>query len=159
MGQPGKRAPTVEICESDRNFEPLAMRPHVIGPYPFDPNLLAQGIPPDDRVTFQENIYGPLEGTPLPQGPAPAPGAPGPAPAEAVPPAAAAPTVPPVAPPGPVVAPSAFSPGNTGGPSVAIATYDPKTGQFATPDGGVYRQTNLVAPSGERSWEDLLPTA
>jgi O-antigen/teichoic acid export membrane protein len=48
---------------------------------------------------------------------------------------------------------------NLGGPSVAIATYDPKTGQFATPDGGVYRQTNLVAPSGERSWEDLLPTA
>jgi hypothetical protein len=65
----------------------------------------------------------------------------------------------PVAPPGPVVAPSAFTPGNTGGPSVAIATYDPKTGQFATPDGGVYRQTSLVAPSGERSWEDLLPTA
>jgi len=69
MGQPGKRAPTVEICESDKNFEPLAMRQHVIGPYPFDPNLLAQGIPPDDRVTFQENIYGPLEGTPLPPGP------------------------------------------------------------------------------------------
>ena len=159
MGQPGKRAPTVEICESDKNFEPLAMRQHVIGPYPFDPNLLAQGIPPDDRVTFQENIFGPLEGTPLPPGPAPAQGAP--APAEAGAPAPAVPAAPPMpgAPPGPAVAPSAFSPGNTGGPSVAIATYDPKTGQYATPGGGVYRQTNLVQPSGERSWEDLLPTA
>jgi hypothetical protein len=159
MGQPGKRAPTVEICESDKNFEPLAMRQHVIGPYPFDPNLLAQGIPPDDRVTFQENIFGPLEGTPLPPGPAPAQGAP--APAEAGAPAPVVPAAPPmpVAPPVPVVAPSAFSPGNTGGPSVAIATYDPKTGQYATPGGGVYRQTNLVQPSGERSWEDLLPTA
>ena len=144
MGQPGKRAPTVEICESDKPFEPLAMRPHVIGPYPVDPNLLAQGIPPDDRVTFQENIFGPLEGTPMPPGP---------------PPAAGVPEIPPVTPPGAVVAPSAFSPGKTGGPSVAIATYDPKTGQYATPDGGVYRQTNLVQPSGERSWEDLLPTA
>jgi len=146
MGQPGKRAPTVEICESDKPFEPLAMRPHVIGPYPIDPNLLAQGIPPDDRVTFQENIFGPLEGTPMPPGPPPA--------ADAVPPA-----VPPVAPPGAVVAPSAFSPGTSAGPSVAIATYDPKTGQYATPDGGVYRQTNLVPQSGDRSWEDLLPTA
>ena len=71
MGQPGKRAPTVEICESDKPFEPLAMRQHVLGPYPVDPNLLAQGIPPDDRITFQENIFGPLEGTPLPPGPAP----------------------------------------------------------------------------------------
>jgi virulence factor Mce-like protein len=122
MGQPGKRAPTVEICESDKPFEPLAMRPHVIGPYPVDPNLLAQGIPPDDRVTFQENIFGPLEGTPMPPGPAPAAGVP---------------EIPPVTPPGAVVAPSAFSPGNTAGPSVAIATYDPKTGQYATPDGGV----------------------
>jgi virulence factor Mce-like protein len=153
MGQPGKRAPTVEICESDKPFEPLAMRQHVIGPYPVDPNLLAQGIPPDDRVTFQENIFGPLEGTPMPPGPASAADAP-PAPAEAVPP-----TVPPASPPGAVVAPSAFSPGKTGGPSVVIATYDPKTGQYATPDGGVYRQTNLVPQSGDRSWEDLLPTA
>jgi len=144
MGQPGKRAPTVEICESDKPFEPLAMRPHVIGPYPVDPNLLAQGIPPDDRVTFQENIFGPLEGTPIPPGP---------------PPAANVPAIPPVTPPGAVVAPSAFSPGKTGGPSVAIATYDPKTGQYATPDGGVYRQTNLVPQSGDRSWEDMLPTA
>ena len=168
MGQPGKRAPTVEICESDRAFEPLAMRPHVIGPYPFDPNLIAQGIPLDDRVTFQENIYGPLQGTPLPPGPPPAAGVP-PAPADAVPPMQDVPPVP-GAPAGPVVAPSAFNnpsaftpgaanPSASSGPSVAIATYDPQTGQYATPDGGVYRQTNLVPQSGDRSWEDLLPTA
>jgi hypothetical protein len=142
------------------------MRPHVIGPYPIDPNLLSQGIPPDDRVTFQENIYGPLEGTPLPPGPpAPAGGVPAPAegvpaPAEAVPaPAEVVPPAPPVIPPVPTVAPSAFSPAGSPGPSVAIATYDPKTGQFATPDGGVYRQPDLVRTGGERSWEDLLPTA
>ena len=162
MGQPGKRAPTVEICESDRAFEPLAMRPHVIGPYPFDPNLIAQGIPLDDRVTFQENIYGPLEGTPLPPGPPAAAGV-APAPADAVPPMQEVPPAP-GAPAGPVVAPSAFTsgaanPSASSGPSVAIATYDPQTGQYATPDGGVYRQTNLVPQSGDRSWEDLLPTA
>ena len=155
MGQPGKRAPTVEICESDQQFTPLAMRQHVLGPYPFDPNLVSQGIPIDDRVTFQENIFGPLEGTPPPP-PADSPPL---APVDSGPPAPVV-TVPPVPPlpPGPTVAPSAFGPGDTDGPSVAIATYDPQTGQFATPDGGVYRQTDLVPQSGERSWEDLLPT-
>lgn len=159
MGQPGKRAPTVEICESGNPYMPLAMRQHATGPYPIDPNLLAQGIPPDDRVTFNENIYGPLEGTPRPPGPAPG----APAPAAAVP---AAPPVPTdtIAPPDmpspadpAVVAPSAFG-GSAAGPSVAIATYDPKTGQFATPDGGVYRQTSVVNRGGETSWQDLLPT-
>ena len=137
MAQPGKRAPTVEICESDQPYSPLAMRQHALGPYPFDPNLISQGIPPDDRVTFEENIYGPLEGTPMP---------PGPPPAEVPPPAGGA-----------VVAPSGFTPGS-GGPSVAIATYDPKTGQFATPDGNVARQTDLAPGAGQRTWTDLLPT-
>lgn len=146
MGQPGKRAPTVEICESDQQFVPLAMRQHALGPYPVDPNLLAQGVPPDDRVTFQDNIYGPLEGTPMP------PPAPVPAPAPPPPPNGA-----------PVVAPSSFdgagpSAGPSTGPSVAIATYDPATGRFATPDGGVYQQAGLAPGGGERSWEDLLAT-
>lgn len=57
MAQPGKRAPTVEICESDRPYEPLAMRQHVTGPYPIDPSLIAQGIPPDDRITLGEQIF------------------------------------------------------------------------------------------------------
>ncbi|AWT53783.1 MCE family protein [Mycolicibacterium smegmatis] len=123
MGQPGKRAPTVEICESDRPFEPLAMRQHVTGPYPIDPNLIAQGVPPDDRVTLDEHIYGPVEGTPVDGGALP-------------------------------VAPSANTAGD--GPSVAIATYDPETGRYATPDGQVHHQADLATP-GAQNWEDLLP--
>jgi phospholipid/cholesterol/gamma-HCH transport system substrate-binding protein len=71
MGHPGKRAPTVEICNSDKPFMPLAMRQHVLGPSPIDPNLLSQGIPPDDRVTADQRIFGPIEGTPLPPGAVP----------------------------------------------------------------------------------------
>jgi virulence factor Mce-like protein len=71
MGHPGKRAPTVEICNSDKPYMPLAMRQHVLGPSPIDPNLLAQGIPPDDRVTADRRIFGPVEGTPLPPGAVP----------------------------------------------------------------------------------------
>ncbi|MDT5008894.1 MAG: phospholipid/cholesterol/gamma-HCH transport system substrate-binding protein [Mycobacterium sp.] len=74
MNKPGKRAPTVEICESDEPYRPLAMRQHTLGPYPFDPNLVAQNQPIDDRSTFQENIFAPIEGTPMPgAGIAPAP--------------------------------------------------------------------------------------
>lgn len=151
MGQPGKRAPTVEICESDRPFEPLAMRGHATGPYPFDPNLIAQGIPPDDRATFNDHIYGPLEGTPMPAGAGPA--------GAVADPAAADPTTsvpaPPPADPGPVAAPSGFQ--DSAGPSVAIATYNPNTGQFATRD-GVYEKPDVVAAGDDRSWQDLLPT-
>ena len=46
---------------------PLAMR-RALGPAPLDPNSLAQGIPPDDRVTADKRIFGPVEGTPLPLG-------------------------------------------------------------------------------------------
>ena len=145
MGQPGKRAPTVEICESNQPYSPLAMRQHVTGPYPFDPSLVSQGIGLDDRATLNDHIYGPLDGTPLPPGPAPA----APAPADVLP-----------APPSgnaPVVAPSAFTPG-ANGPSVAVATYDPKTGQFATPDGTVARQTSMVSSGGPQNWTDLMQT-
>jgi phospholipid/cholesterol/gamma-HCH transport system substrate-binding protein len=134
MGQPGKRAPTVEICDSDKPFEPLAMRQHVTGPYPIDPNLIAQGVPPDDRVDFGDQIHGPVEGAPMP--PAAQPAAPEPTRA---------------------AVPSAFSPNGSGAPSVAFATYDPQTGQYATPDGQVYRQSDLATSAGTRSWEDLLP--
>jgi hypothetical protein len=71
MGHPGKRAPTVEICNSDKPYMPLAMRQHILGPSPIDPNLLSQGIPPDDRVTADQRIFGPVEGTPLPPGAVP----------------------------------------------------------------------------------------
>ncbi|MDT5080086.1 MAG: phospholipid/cholesterol/gamma-HCH transport system substrate-binding protein [Mycobacterium sp.] len=68
---PGKRAPTVDICNSDKEYQPLAMREHTFGPQPFDPSLLAQGVPIDDRTNFSDNLYAPIEGTPLPPGAAP----------------------------------------------------------------------------------------
>jgi phospholipid/cholesterol/gamma-HCH transport system substrate-binding protein len=149
MGQPGKRAPTVEICESEKPFEPLAVRQHVLGPYPIDPSLIAQGVPPDDRVDFGDHIFGPAEGTPMP--PAATPPEVPPAPAESPS------TQPPADDGGPPVAPSSFAPNGSGaGPSVAFATYDPQTGQYATPDGKVYRQSDLVTPAGSRTWKDLF---
>ena len=66
MGVPGKFAPTVQECYSDKPYTPLAMRQHALGPYPFDPNLVAQGIPPDTRAGADANIVGPIEGTPPP---------------------------------------------------------------------------------------------
>src|SRR6201998_2548487 len=78
MGHPGKRAPTVEICNRDKPYMPLAMRQHVLGPSPLDPNLLSQGIPPDDRVTANDRMFGPIEGTPLPPGAVPRGTPPGP---------------------------------------------------------------------------------
>ena len=66
MDVPGKYAPTVAECRSDKPFQPLATRQHALGPAPFDPNLIAQGVPPDSRVTNGDNIFGPVEGTPMP---------------------------------------------------------------------------------------------
>ena len=149
MDKPGKRAPTVAICKSDKPFEPLSMHPHALGPYAFDPNLVAQGIPPDDRIDFHENIYGPLDGTPMPADPNAVP------PAEP-PPAEVAPPGPAPGPADPAVAPSSFH--SSGGPSVAAAQYDPDTGRFITADGQVGRQSNL-APGPATSWQQLLPTA
>ena len=149
MGVPGKRAPTVEICESDKPYEPLAMRQHALGPYPFDPNLVAQGVPLDDRVTFGDNIFAPVEGTPLPPE---APHLPGAVP----PPSEPAPPPPAAASDGSTVAPSSFAPdGSAPGPSVGIAQYDPQTGTYAAPDGQVYRQTDL-ATGVPQSWQDLI---
>jgi hypothetical protein len=130
MGQPGKRAPTVQMCESDQPFDPVAQRQHALGPYPVDPNLISQGIPPDDRVDFGDNIFGPTEGTP-----------------------------PPADQPPPVADPVAPSANRTGGPEptppLAVAQYSPSTGQFVTPDGHAYRQLDLVAPP--QTWKDMLP--
>jgi len=182
MGHPGKRAPTVEICDSDKPYEPLAMRPHALGPSPLDPNLLAQGIPPDDRVTFGDHEFAPVEGTPMgpppgpsPQGPLPGPAPQGPLPGPAVPavapggaesPAPAAPPPPPTeapAPPpdtgAPPAAPGAFSTnGSAPAPSVAVAQYDPGTGGYVTPDGRTYRQSDLVNPGAAKTWKDLILT-
>ena len=209
MGHPGKRAPTVEICDSDKPYEPLSMRQHVLGPYPLDPNLISQGVPPDDRIDFGDRIFGPVEGTPLPPGavprgtppgprgsygppgpgyaapplpssattstgsadlpptaPPPPPGTPPPGgagvpspPAGAENPAPPAPpdTAPPPAGGTPQAAPSAFAAnGSTPGPSVAVAQYDPRTGQYLGPDGQTYRQTNLVTSAAPKTWQDLM---
>lgn len=135
MGHPGKRAPTVEICDSDQEFTPLAMRQHALGPEPFDPNLVAQGVPLDGGVPGERNLTAPVEGTPLPPGVAPPP--PDSAPPHAIPGAA----------------PSAFA--GVAQPSVAFAEYDPQTGRFLTPDGVMLRQANLV--NGKPgSWQDLV---
>ncbi|MBY0290718.1 MAG: MCE family protein [Mycobacteriaceae bacterium] len=105
MGHPGKRAPTVELCNDPDGFKPHALRPHSTGPYPFDPNIIWQGFPLDDRIDFQERIYAPIEGTPLPPGAAPSgtpPGVPNPLYTPiAPPPAAPAPPSPSPLPPPP----------------------------------------------------------
>jgi virulence factor Mce-like protein len=161
--KPGKRAPTVQICNSDKPFVPLSMRQHALGPAPFDPSLIAQGIPPDDRVNLNESLSGPMAGTPLPPGVVPS----------ATPPSAAPPGGPPLSPleaplatvpppPGDTavpVAPSAFkatTPG--GGPTVAFAQYNPRTGEYVGSDGKLYRVTNLAADAPlVKSWKDMLP--
>jgi phospholipid/cholesterol/gamma-HCH transport system substrate-binding protein len=178
---PGKRAPTVEICNSDKPFEPLAMRQHVFGTAPLDPNLLAQGIPPDDRVNFfRDRIFGPVQGTPLPPGLPVPPGSPRPASQSSSEMPAASPAAPPslpsgtppfapmdvpdaAAPPtgprsgGPQAAPSSFGDnGSRPGPSVAVAHYDPQTGGYVAPDGHLYRQSNLVERSTPQTWQDML---
>ncbi len=185
MAHPGKRAPTVELCNDPKGYQPLAIRQHALGPYPPDPNLISQGIPLDDRVDFNERIYAPVEGTPLPPGAVPAgtppdappPGAPPPA-APLAPAAAQAPIAPPppagnsingtpIPPPPPAetphgngavpAAPSAFSGNASGGPSLAVAHYDPRTGEYMTPDGHLEQQKNLASGGAPKSWKDLLP--
>ena len=142
MGHPGKRAPTVAICDSDKPYQPLAMRQHALGPNPFDPNLVAQGVPPDDRTSLNDNIYAPIEGTPLPGG---------------SPPSASNPPEPSESGPAPVpAAPSSASISGAASPSVAVTTYDPRTGRYLTPDGVVHEQSNLVTGQQSSSWKDLV---
>jgi virulence factor Mce-like protein len=202
--KPGKRAPTVEICNSDKNYEPLAMRQHALGPAPFDPSLIAQSIPIDDRSNLSDNLYAPVEGTPLPPGVAPS-GTPPNADGSPVSPLEAplatvlpppppggnslnGQPIPPVGPPpGPApvgagdvpppdaplpgaapqaagegaapVAPSAFGATKPGaGPTVAVAQYNPRTGEYVGSDGKLYKVTNLVADAPlVKTWKDLLP--
>ncbi len=133
MGVPGKSAPTVQECYSDKPFQPLAMRQHALGPYAFDPSLIAQGVPPDSRVRPDDGLYGPPQGTPPPPG-IPAPSA----------------TVTPAI-------PGAFaSETPSSAPSVAVAHYDPQTGRYATPDGQVYEQADLSSAAAPKNWRDLL---
>lgn len=177
---PGKRAPTVELCNDPRGFVPTAMRNHITGPYPFDPNLVSQGVPIDSFVEGPDRIYLPTEGTPLPPGavragtpPVSEPGTPpfpvG-APAPMVP-GAPPPAQPPILPPAPLppgqgpllpgqaipVAPSAYDGNESGGPTVGTAQYDPQSGQYVAPDGALHQITNVAAGAAPKSWKDLLP--
>jgi hypothetical protein len=54
-------------------------------------------------------------------------------------------------------APSAFSGQASGGPSVAITTYDSRTGRYVTPDGQVQQLTNVATGVAPKSWKDLMP--
>ncbi|MGE2835167.1 MCE family protein [Mycobacterium sp. SMC-4] len=166
MAHPGKRAPTVELCNDPRGFVPQAIRQHPLGPYPFDPNLVKQGIPIDARVEGEDRIHAPLEGTPLPPGgqrmgtpPVSPPGTP---PFPVGPPAPGAPPAPAPAPaefaPGATpVAPSAFEGEPADGPSVATAQYDPKTGKYLAPDGSLQQVRTVASGPAPASWKDLLP--
>ena len=161
MGHPGKRAPTVEICNSDKPYEPLAMRQHALGPYPLDPNLISQGVPPDQRVNMGDRIFGPVEGTPLPPGLQPLPGGPGqtPPPSTDVPPPAPVEVPPPGSGTGEgaqLAAPSAFKTNGSRRGPVAVAHYDPQTGHYLAPDGQLYRQSDLVAGKRPKSWKDMM---
>ena len=165
MGHPGKRAPTVEICNSDKPYEPLEMRQHALGPYPLDPNLLSQGVPPDDRTTFSNHEFAPVEGTPLPPGsPGPRGTPPGPPDPSALNQPPTAPTaLPPTAVPAPgspTAAPSAFDNRDAGAsPSVAAVHYDPRTGRYVTPDGQMFRQSDLAQSTAPKTWRDMLTSA
>lgn len=124
-GKPGKRAPTAAICDSDEDFVPLAPEQPVTGPYPHDPNLEAQGVPPDSRY--------------LPPG-------------QQVPPMTS------VVPPSPPQnTPAAYDgAGESNGPTMASAQYDPTTGRYVTPDGHAFEQSDLVNPAATPTWQDML---
>ena len=100
---PGKRAPTVKMCESDEQYVPL-----------------------NDGYNWKGDSNATTSGQGVPQLPPGAEHQPAP--------------VAPVAP-----------------PPMAIAEYDPATGNYVGPDGRVYRQSDLAHNgSEERTWQDLL---
>jgi virulence factor Mce-like protein len=154
MAHPGKRAPTVAICDSDKAYEPLVTRQHVLGPSLLDPNLVQQGVPPDDRVTVRGHEFGPVNGTPMPPDAAPVPGPvnallPGPPNSPSVP-----------QPPQTPIAPSAFEErsfeGRSASGPVVVTTYNPMTGAYIGPDRRMYWQSDLAARSTPKSWKDML---
>lgn len=141
---PGKRAPTVELCDDPKGFVPIAMRQHLTGPGAFDPNLLKQGVPIDDRADFSDRLFAPVGGTPLPPWANPS----------GTPPDSPRPVVPAPPPESPNAVPPATP---NSGPSVAVLPYDPNTGKYMTPDGRYEQQTNLVPGSSPKSWTELMP--
>ena len=113
---PGKRAPTVEMCESNEQYIPLNEGFNWKG----DPNatLSGQGVPQ----------YAPGADPRLP------------------PPAGTGAAVPAAAPP-PAAAPA--------GAPLAVAFYDPATGDYIGPDGKRYTQADLAHPQNP-TWQSML---
>jgi len=98
---PGKRAPTVALCQSGEQYVPL-----------------------NDGVNWKGDPNATLSGQPIPQLP------PAPAPPDATAPAA---------------------------DPVAIAEYDPATGDYVGPDGHHYTQSDLAGgPRSNQTWQSLL---
>jgi phospholipid/cholesterol/gamma-HCH transport system substrate-binding protein len=135
MGVPGKRAPTVDICYSDKPYAPLAQRQPVFGPNPRDPGLEEQGVPPQEP-DVRTNLVPVPDGMQNPESSAGADLPPGPV----------------VPPPPPADAPTP----EPGAPSFGAASYDPQTGAYLGSDGKRYVQKNLVAGAGSQSWQDLV---
>ncbi|OCB16371.1 hypothetical protein A5717_04685 [Mycolicibacterium porcinum] len=176
MTKPGKRAPTAEMCNSDEQFEPVAQKQPVIGPYPRDPGLEAQGIPPDSRWFPDQGLYSaPGEGPPAPNTPPPAPpttmlvpppagGVDKPSPPPALPGTPEVADTPAAQPPpadasttgGANNAPAAYSGGGSMTEGIQFADYNPRTGEYVGPDGKVYQQANLATASGKHTWQDML---
>ena len=143
MGHPGKRAPTVELCNDPKGYKPTALKEHTFGPAPFDPNVVSQGFDVDDRIDFRERIFAQLQGTPLPPGAVPSgtpPGVPNPLYAPITPGPGAAPLPPPAPSPLPLPPPP---PGNSmngvpipGTPAGAVAPAPGAPPATEVPHGG-----------------------
>ena len=121
--KPWKRAPTVEMCESDEEYVPL-----------------------NDGFNWKGDPNATLSGQEIPQYPpgGSAPGEPPPPIDGHAPNAAELTKFPPPAHPA-TVAPQ----------NVAVAVYDPATGDYIGPDGRRYTQGDL-AQTGDRTWQSLL---
>lgn len=94
LTRPGKRAPTVKMCESDEEYVPL-----------------------NDGFNWKGDPNATLSGQDIPQ----------------LPPPPAQPPVP-----------------------VAVAEYDPATGEYVAPDGKIYTQADLAPQTEGRTWESML---
>jgi hypothetical protein len=58
----------------------------------------------------------------------------------------------------PQAAPASLGANPDGRPSVAVAEYNPRTGEYIGSNGKLYTVTNLVAGAAlPKSWKDLMP--
>ncbi|MCV7097698.1 MCE family protein [Mycobacterium kubicae] len=104
--KPWKRAPTVELCESDEEYVPLNDGYNWKG----DPNATTSGQGVPQYPPGQDPRLSPPRGTAPPQPPP---------------------------------------------PPVAVATYDPNTGDYVGPDGHRYTESDLAHPRA-KNWQSLL---